>query len=74
MHTGKHYRLRGKTFYFHRRIPDDLVTRYGNSKATLKTFSLKTCNERVCNKYLLDVPVQWPEHIPYVDKGQKVFK
>ncbi|MBL8505904.1 MAG: hypothetical protein JNJ51_06060 [Methylobacillus glycogenes] len=47
MNTGKYYRLRGKTYYFHRRIPDDVVAHYGNGKATLKTFSLKTSIERL---------------------------
>lgn len=47
MQTGKYTRLRGNTFYFHRRIPDDVVPHYGNGKATLVSFSLRTNVQRI---------------------------
>jgi len=47
MHTGTYLRLRGHVFYFHRRIPQDVVPHYGNGKATLVSFSLHTSIQRV---------------------------
>ncbi|WP_369384910.1 DUF6538 domain-containing protein [Methylobacillus glycogenes] len=43
----RHPSLRGKTYYFHGRIPDDVVAHYGNGTSTLKTFSLNTSIRRL---------------------------